>query len=139
MDYDRVQGMTTYYFDESKPEVYKNAIQHINSLNNTKEWVVTIEQRKPDSKTAQQRKYFHMLLSLFCKETGNDMCDMKMAIKYRVCPLKEVTIDGETHMYPVSSEDLTIGEYGDLIEAAQILCVSHGINYPDPRDLGMRF
>lgn len=131
--------MVTYYLDEKMPDVYEKAKRHVNSLNNTKQWIISIDERKPDSKTAQQRKYFHMLLSLFCKETGNDMEDMKMAIKYRVCPFKEVTIDGETYMYPVSSESLDVRQYGDLIEAAQLLCVTHEIQYPDPRDLGMRF
>lgn len=133
-----------FYLSKDRPDVHSKAIAYLSNLNTHEPWRVSIENKKPDSKTAQQRKYFHKLLSVFCKETGNDPKVIKISLKKAVLePVKMKHKDPETGIIEdvlcvPSSEDINIREYGDLIQSAQMLCMSHGIEYPDPRDLGMK-
>lgn len=88
------------------------------------------------SKTGAQRNYFHQILKLVSDYTGDDQEELKMKIKYRVLPLKEIMVAGERHLYPVSSEKTTTDQYGELIEAALILADAAGVSVPNPQYYG---
>lgn len=128
-----------FYLSQDRPDVHTRALTFLSQINPARNWVVSIEEKKAGSKTDQQRRYFHKLLQVFCNETGNDMEQIKMEIKYRVLPLHEVLVNGMKHLYPVSSENTTVEQYGKLIDSIQLMCQAYNIIYPDPRDLGMRF
>ena len=93
--------------------------------------------RKHDKrKTAQQRKYLHKILHVVCNYTGDDVEDAKMKIKYAVLPLREITLSGNTYLYPISSERASVKQYGDLIEAALMFAAEAGVSVPTPNYYG---
>lgn len=92
-------------------------------------WEVTIR-KHVKSKTSQQRKYFHKILSLVCEYTGEDIETLKMQIKYRVLPLVQVTVEGEIYLHPISSEKATVKQYGELIEASLMYADAAGVSVP---------
>lgn len=95
-------------------------------------------------KTHHQRKYFHSILQEICKETGgNDglslkdaVENLKMEIKYRVVPLREVKYLDQVYLYPMSSEGLTTKQYADLITAALMYADAAGVNVSPPERFG---
>ena len=98
-------------------------------------WDVEIK-KHVKNKTSQQRRYFHKVLDLVCDYTGDDVEEVKMAIKYRVLPLSEITVDGEKHLYPLSSERATVSQYSDLITAALMFAAEAGVDIPPPHYYG---
>ena len=90
------------------------------------------------SKTSQQRKYFHKILSLICEYTGDNLDDLKMELKYRVLPLKEIEFQGRIHLYPISSEKTTTKQYGELIDAAIMYANAAKVTIPQPDYWGIQ-
>lgn len=127
-----------FYLSKDTPAVQSNALRFLSEINPHKNWIVEIKQNdKP--KTGQQRRYFHMLLALFEQETGNNAEAMKIEIKARILDPVKILVAGKQRYYLPSSESINVKQYGELIEAAQLLCMTHDITYPDPRDFGMKF
>ena len=125
-----------YFLSPDNPQIYKNLLRHLAEMNPNVKWEVSIDKAKPRSKTWKQRNYFHALLDIFCDETGNDVDDLKLKLKFRVLPLNDVIIEGVVHKYPPSSESITAEQYSHLIEAIQMLCVEYDIQYPQPEHYG---
>lgn len=117
----------------------QKAMNFLSQIDSSKVYTVTIEQKEP-SKTRQQEKYFHMLLQIISEFNGDDVTDLKRDITWR-CGIREIFEDpetGEIIEYPKYTSGLKISEYAKLIEAAQIVCMSLDLSYPDPRDLGLK-
>lgn len=96
---------------------------------------VVIKKHKKD-KTRAQRSYFHKVVQLVCEHTGDDPEYVKLQFKYRVLPLVQVEVDGETHLTPISSEKATREQYSQLIECAKIYAAAAGVSIPNPEFYG---
>lgn len=103
-----------------EPSTMDNLLAELKQLSPLKIWDVTIKEYKKN-KTGQQRRYFHKILQTISDYSGDEVSDLKMKIKYRVLPLKEINVEGTRHLYPISSEDASIAQYNDLIEAALMM------------------
>lgn len=113
-------------------------IQEINSLLVCDPPQYEVEIKKfAKSKTSQQRKYFHKILQLICDYTGDYQEDLKMEIKYRVLPLREITVGGRQHLYPISSEKTNTKQYSELIEAALMCASAAEVHIPNPGYYGL--
>jgi hypothetical protein len=98
----------------------------------------TVEIKTGDkSKTGQQRNYWHMLLQILADWKGEDKEDVKLELKYKWLPHKEVVVDGTTYMHPISSEQMTREQYGEVIEKTQELLLLLGLKFPYPQDVGL--
>lgn len=82
---------------------------------------VTFEKAKM-KKTLPQNSYFHLLASMICKETGEDMEDFKFRLKlklgyYQVVKVNEVDEKRPKSLSKASLEDLIL-----FIDAAMEVC-----------------
>lgn len=123
--------MTTYNLVNE--DIRKNCLKEIESTALGHQ--IIIKEYKKD-KTRAQRNYFHKILQIISEYTGEYEEDLKMSIKYRVLPLREINVEGARHMFPISSEKTTIKQYADLIEAAQMMAVVVGVSIPSPKYYG---
>lgn len=124
----------TLYIIRPNNSARDNAHREIDATEGTFE--VTIQEHKKN-KTRCQERYFHKLVDIICAFNGDEKADMKRRIAWN-CHLREefVTDEGEVKSIPMSTSGLKVKEYSDIIEAAQMICMTLGLGYPDARDLG---
>ncbi len=107
-----------------------NCIVAIQELDESVTWDVSIK-RHVNSKTAEQRSWFHVLLGLFAEQVGMAPGDLKEVIKAKVSGWKTVSYGGvELVMAAESSEKLNRDRYSGLIEQTYILAGEAGIVLP---------
>lgn len=81
-----------------------------------------------------QNNKFYALVTEICKETGNDLDDVKEALKERACARRNYpyTINKLTgKMRPYSTTKIDTVQMSGLIEEAIQLCAELGINSED--------
>lgn len=117
--------------------ILNNLIAELNTLplDFPEKYEVAIKKHKKDL-TGQQRKYWHKCLQIISDENGTPMTELKMKIKYEVLELQEVKVNGELHLYPPSSEDISRQEYGELIEATLQVAYYLNLTMPVPGHYG---
>lgn len=93
---------------------------------------VTIEPFRED-KTAEQRGYFHVLLSFLSKETGYKVEELKQLCKKEAFGSQMIEWNGREVELVVSSEKLSREQYGQLIDTCLRFGAELGIHLPDPR------
>lgn len=114
----------------------KNVVHHLGNLHPEREFLVTIKPHRKNL-TQNQRNYWHNILEILSNETGEDKETLKLRIKFAVLDLKEIRVNGVSHLYPPSSENLNREEYSKLIEATITLGAELGIILPSPNFWGM--
>lgn len=123
--------MSTVYI--TKSELIKSrAISEIQGLYG--EWEIKIGKPR---KSSNQERYWHKLLSLISDETGEELDDVKLRIKYAVLPLHEVMVGNKAYLHPGSSTNLTKKAYSELIEATMVLGQQLGFNMPLAAHFGL--
>ena len=101
---------------------------------------LTVDIKKPyRSRTTgkgSQNNYFYALVTQICVETGNDMEDVKDALKERACsrgyPYRINKLSGT--LKPYSTTEVNTVEMGILIDEAIKLCVELGIVIERPEE-----
>jgi len=89
-------------------------------------------------KTPPQRRYWHKCLSVMCEGTGYELIELKTIIKRQVFGTKSFTTRlGDIIERDISSEELSIDDYGKLIDRTITLAAMAGIPLPDPAIFGM--
>lgn len=81
-------------------------------------------------KTSAQRSFFHMLVGIIAKHTGDSEEKEKMRIKFAILPLESINIHGVDHLFPISSEKITVEQYSQLIEQCYIRAGEEGLILP---------
>jgi len=126
-----------FYLSGDKPHVYKNLLNDLANLDNTKKWVVTIKEGK-DNKTTQQRNYYHKLLDLISEESGFTVEQLKTRGLFARGHTFFVTLKcGRVVEQRLSTEKLNKEQYSNIIEDAQTMCKCLKIKYPPPKFYGM--
>lgn len=115
--------MTTYRIISE--QVKANCIAEIDALYGP--WVVTI---KKEGRSGGQNRYFHQLVDVIAKFTGDDPDDVKLRLKYECLPLREIEVRGVKHLYPIGTSELTKEEFSPLIE--KTLFVGHQLGLKMP-------
>ena len=95
--------------------------------------VVTVKVQRPQRSSQQNRFWHGVVIPLFAEHCGEEFDDMKDILALNLIP-KEVTdiTTGEVHKIPGHTSALNTREFNDLIERAQRLGASMGIDIPDP-------
>lgn len=123
-------------------QIKQNLIREIKGIPTKGEPWIAYE-IKPPTKTRQQEKYWHKLMDLLCKHTGEGVEICKIRTKFAVLPLYEVfvEINGVKQLipYPVSSKGISTKQYGELIDRTLIECMDNGVVVPDPSYYGYDF
>jgi hypothetical protein len=97
-------------------------------------WEVVI---KPKTKTPPQRRYWHKCISVLCEGTGYSLIELKTIIKRQVFGTKSFTDrKGIVYERDISSEELSIKDYGKLIDHTHVLAGMAGIKLPLPELYG---
>lgn len=111
------------------------ALSTIQKLNVDKLWEVVIRPyRKP--RTLDQNALIHSWFTLIARETGNDMDDVKEALKAKFLPPRFVEIDGETIETRRSTAKLDTKEMSEFCNRLQAWAAAElGIVLPTRQDL----
>lgn len=119
------------------PTVKQHLMREIMDIKPSSGVVVTITHNSPN-KTEAQRNYWHKLLEVLCRETGDSFDDRKDDIKCRVLGLIEKEDKNGIKRYCVpSSERLSSAKYADLITATIMIFQTMGFEYPSPDYYGL--
>ena len=126
----------TLYIIKQDNGIQKRVIEAIQDLTPWEDYEVEIRPHKRN-KSRQQERYFHSLVDILCNFTGDDTEDMKRRITW-ACDLREdfSTQEGEVITVPRRTSGLKVGEYADIIKAAQMLCMELELKYPEPSHFG---
>ena len=86
------------------------------------------------SKTLSQNAYCWLCFTFVADETGNSKEDI-----YRLCldmfkTHKEVEINGQIHLVPVSLSEMTKEQCSEFIDKFVVYLRSEGFDLPDPED-----
>ena len=109
--------------------VKTNAITALVGLELNK-WEVNIKKK---GKTPPQRRYWHKCISILCEGTGYSLIELKTIIKRQVFGTKSFTDrKGIVYERDISSEELSIEDYGKLIDHTHVLAGMAGIRLPEP-------
>lgn len=113
-----------------KSEIKVNCLTHISHLDPGKTWDVVITQHV-NSKTAEQRGWFHKLCQIWGAEAGLTLGEMKTIIKGKYFGLKEVEFMGMTVVMPDGhTESLGWKHYSGLIELTYQMAAEAGVLLP---------
>lgn len=114
-------------------KVRRNAINALLDLELGKYEVVIQETRK----TPPQRRYWHLCLSRLVQGTGYTLTELKTIIKRSVFGTVQFkTRKGEIMERDISSEELGVKEYSQLIDKTLDLAQLAGVPMPDPSMYG---
>ena len=115
-------------------QVKANALVTVAGLELDK-WEVSIRRK---GKTPPQRRYWHKCIDVLCRGTGYSLIELKTIIKRQVFGVKTFK-DRKGHVYErdISSEELSVEEYGKLIDHTHVLAGMAGVALPHPREYGM--
>lgn len=105
--------------------------QDLAGLDLERPWEVTWRVYK-ESKSDQQRAYFHLLLTMCESYYGVRMGKIKEAVKQECFGTDEVIIGGKKKVVTRSSEDANKDEYSDLIECLIEMAAGDGLSLPPP-------
>lgn len=97
---------------------------------------VAIDEQKK-GKTRQQEKYAHACIGVIAKEVGENPEHLKVRIKHQLGLIEEVYSQGKVITMVRSTSDLKRDEYGDFINAIQLLAGHLNITLPQPRHYGI--
>ena len=115
------------------------AMSFIDQLPEHEKFTVSIK-KGVDSKTAQQRNYFHALLKIISDYSGYTIDDLKTRLCFTLEKVKQVKLkEGGTILQRLSTEELNKIGYSELIEAACQALDSIGLEYPPPKYYGSEY
>jgi len=116
----------------------KFAIASLQKLNLEKLWEVVIRPYKTP-RTLDQNALIHKWLTVIATETGNDMEDVKEALKAKFLPPRFVEIDGETFEVRRSTAKLNVAEMSEFCTRIQAWAASElGLILPTRLDYEQR-
>lgn len=115
--------------NKSINSVKRNLIEHLKSLDMSKDWEVVVKSHKED-KSAAQRAGFHLLLGVFSEETGYTLTELKDLCKHQSLGTVEREIMGRKFETLKSSEKAKKDEYSELIETCYRLAAEAGVILP---------
>ena len=114
------------------PKIKEHAIQCINELDRTEDWDVTIK-KHVNSKTAEQRGFFHFLCTEFAHQAGMQAGEIKEIAKAKIFGWRKIEYGGVTLVVADGhSESLGAKKYGELIDTLYMLAGEAGITLPGP-------
>ena len=117
--------------------VFKNLVTTIRERDSSGTTVVTVSDKKI-TRSTQQNRYFHKLVSLIAEQQGSDAEKVKREIKHKIGLVEKQLINGELITIIKSTADLKVDEFSKLIEATIGVCVFLGISYPTPDYYGFK-
>lgn len=85
-------------------------------------------------KTTAQNAYYHALLTLVCKHTGEQKLRLRTTIKEKLGYYDEVWINGESRIVHKSMGDVTLEQSNLFITTIQDICIYLNLDYPDPSE-----
>lgn len=120
---------------ELKPVSLVAFRQAIKRFPNEARVVIRVKVQRPQ-RSNQQNRYFHgVVIPLFAEHCGYDFDDMKDALALELLPKEVVDVKtGEVRIVPGHTSDLTTKEFNDLIDRAQRLAASMGLDIPSPNE-----
>lgn len=120
---------------ELKPVSLVAFRQAIKRFPNEARVVIRVKVQRPQ-RSNQQNRYFHgVVIPLFAEHCGYDFDDMKEALALELLPKEVVDVKtGEVRIVPGHTSDLTTKEFNDLIDRAQRLAASMGLDIPSPNE-----
>lgn len=94
-----------------------------------------IIQPHEDDQTAEQRKFWHVLVKIFADEIGDSPESLKMDIKRETFGVDVVVskVTGRENEIVKSSTKANKNEYSQLIETTYRLAAEFGVVLPNPR------
>ena len=111
-------------------EIRQRAVEAVSTITSDPLQEVII-QPHVDSKTAEQRAFWHMLLGRFGDDIGMAKGDLKEIVKAKVVGWRTVSYGGiDLVVADGSSEKLNKGDYSALITETYILAGEAGVNLP---------
>jgi hypothetical protein len=114
--------------------IKQNAVAEIQSLKGDCGLQVSITRPK---RSLAQNDYWHKLIDVIADFTGDHPEDLKTRIKYECLPLKEVSVHGNTYLYPASSAGLNKKDFTTLIEKTLFIAHDLGLKIPSPSHYGV--
>lgn len=115
-------------------QVKVNCLAAVRALPSWKVTEVIIQEPK---KTRPQEKYWHLLLGILAKHTGDTLEDVKDRIKLAVLPPRILEAKGKTYVLPAHSSTLKKEEYTRLIDATLMIFDQLGMVAPAPGYYGI--
>lgn len=108
--------------------------EHLNALDLSKQWDVTIEPHKK-KRSLSANALYHRWLEIIADTTGNGHDDVHEAFKGMFCPSKEIALGG-TSKTVRSTAQLTTQEFKDYMDKCAAFAASDlGILLPLPQEL----
>ena len=80
-------------------------------------------------KSKAQNSYYHCLLHLICKDTGQDFKRLRFTLKIELGYYDEVWVKGEAKQMVKSMSDVTVEQSNIFIENAITICQFLKLNY----------
>ena len=110
-----------------------NCIQAIRDIEITDRPMRVTINNHINSKTVQQRGWFHKLCALWGDEIGMQAGDVKEIAKAKLFGWKQISYGGITlTLADGHSENLNSMRYGELIDTVYLLAGESGIQLPEP-------
>jgi len=111
----------------------QNCISYLNEMAPSGQ---TVKIDKP-KRSLPQNNYWHMLIDIIAKHTGDDPEDLKDRIKFTVLPKRELTVGSDTYLLPGRSSTLSKEDFSRLVDATVMLGTELGLTLPTPGFYGL--
>lgn len=102
----------------------------VTALSPLKPWLVSIKELKP-KRSLNQNSLFHAWLQIIAESTGNDLEDVKNALKDLYLPLKVVKVGKVERMVRTETSSLDVGDMAAFMDRVQYFAATElGITLP---------
>lgn len=117
------------------PEQRKYCIGLIEALDPSKAWSVTVKQQRP-RRSISQNNLLHQWLHIIADATGNELEDVKNALKDLYLPLKIVKVGKVERMVRPETSNLDVSSMGTFMDRVQAFAATElGITLPTPESI----
>jgi len=114
------------------PQIRSNAANAVMAIRGEDNLEVIIQEHK-ESKSGEQRGFWHVLIKIISDDTGYRPDEVKEMLKKRILGTREIKIGGFQTEVTVSSESRDKVGYSELIEHTYQLAAEAGIVLPSSR------
>jgi len=106
-------------------------MKRLGSYIRSKEYTLEINVKKAvKSKTKAQNSYYHHLIGLICKETGNNFEDLRFKMKIQLGYFDEIWVNGQAEKRVKSMSKVSIDQSNIFINTAIEMCEFLNIKMP---------
>lgn len=118
----------------NKEIVYTPYIRHhLGKFKEGQKIIVEIEKPR-NTRSLNQNRYYWLCLGLISGHTGHDTDELHRLFRGMFLPKKEITLNKKKYFLPVSTTDLTKGEFVEYMMKIEAESGQMGIKLPSPKE-----